>query len=74
MAGCASITSVKTIITNSQGEIWTVQSKRDALVKLEKDGVKLEVDNRGQLGVVQSLLGVLIMKTDVKLSNKEGAK
>jgi len=67
--GCA---SVKTTITNPQGEVWIVQSKKDALVKLEKEGVKIEVDNRGKLGLFENLLGIIFMKTDIELKNKEG--
>ena len=70
MAGCA----ITTTITSPQKEVWTIVSKKDALVKMEQDGVKIEVDNRGKLGIVESIFGVLIMKTDVKLSNKEGSQ
>lgn len=67
--GCA---SVKTTITNPQGEIWIVQSKKDALVKLEKKDIKIEVDNRGKLGLFENLMGIIFMKTDIELKNKEG--
>lgn len=69
IGGCA---SVKTIVTNPRGEVYTVQSKKDALVMMEKDGVKLTVDNRGKPGIFENLMGIMLMKTEVNLSNKDG--
>lgn len=69
VVGCA---SVKTTIINPQGEIYTIQSKKDALVIMEKDGVKLTVDNRGKLGLFENLMGIIFMKTDIEIKNKEG--
>ena len=68
IAGCTTIT---TTIEDPHGEIWTVVSKKDSLVKLEKDGVKVEVNNQGKLGIIESIFGVLIMKTDIEISNKD---
>jgi len=65
--GCA---SVKTTITNPQGETYIVQSKKDALVTMKKDGVELIVDNRGKLGLFENLMGIIFMKTDIELKNK----
>lgn len=69
MAGCAAIT---TIIEDPQGETWTVVSKKDALVKLEKDNIKIEVNNQGKPGIFENLMGIMLMKTEVNLSNKDG--
>lgn len=69
-ASCA-IATIKTTIEDPHGKIWAVISKKDSLVKLEKDGVKLEVNNQGKLGIIESIFGVLIMKTDIEISNKE---
>ena len=66
--GCATIT---TTIEDPEGNIWTVVSKKDSIVKLDNDGVKLEVNNQGKLGIIESIFGVLIMKTDIELSNKD---
>lgn len=73
LTGCATTLdgTYKTTIEDPHGEIWTVISKKDSLVKLEKNGVKLEVNNQGKLGIVESIFGVLILKTDIELSNKE---
>ena len=68
---CASCASITTTIEDPHGEIWTVVSKKDSLVKLEKDGVKLEINNQGRLGIIESIFGVLIMKTDIEISNKD---
>lgn len=68
MIGCASVT---TTIEDSHGEIWTVISKKDALVKLKTAEYELTLDNRGKLGIIESIFGVLIMKTDIEISNKE---
>jgi hypothetical protein len=67
-AGC----SVKTVITMPDGDIYCVQSKKDALVKLEKDNIKLEVNNQGKPGIFENLMGIMLMKTEVNLSNKDG--
>lgn len=69
IVGCASI---KTTITDPNGGTWAIVSKKDSLVKIEKAGVKVEVNNQGKLGIVESIFGVLIMKTDIELKNKEG--
>lgn len=68
LIGCAAI---RTTITDPQGEVYVVMSKKDALVTMEKDGVKLTVDNRGKMGLFENLMGVLLMKTDVEISNKD---
>ena len=67
--GCA---TVKTTVADPQGETWTIVSKKDALVKFKTKNMEGEVDNRGKLGFVESIFGVLIMKTDIKIQNKEG--
>jgi len=67
-----SCASVKTTIMNPQGEIYTIQSKKDALVTMKKDGVELIVDNRGKLGLFENLMGIIFMKTDIEIKNKEG--
>ena len=67
--GCA---SVKTTITSPQGDIWEVQSKKDALVTLKQNEVEITVDNRGKLGLFENLMGIIFMKTDIELKNKEG--
>lgn len=72
LVGCVGCASVKTTITSPDKEIWVVQSKKDALVKLEKEGTKIEVDNRGKLGLFENLMGIIFMKTDIDLKNKGG--
>ena len=67
--GCA---AVKTTITSPDMEIWTVQSKKDALVTLKQENVEITVDNRGKLGLFENLMGIIFMKTDIELKNKEG--
>lgn len=69
--GCA---AVETTITNPQGDMWIVQSKRDACVTMKKDGVELIVDNKGKLGLFENLMGIIFMKTDVEIKNKEGSR
>jgi len=69
--GCA---SVKTTITDPQGETYTIQSKKDALVVLKQGDTELTVDNRGKMGIFENLMSIMLMKTDINLKNKEGAK
>lgn len=69
LVGCASI---RTTIENPQGEIFTIISKKDALVTYKQNKVEITVDNRGKLGLFENLLGIIVMKTDVELKNKEG--
>lgn len=68
IAGCASIV---TTVEDPHGKTWTVVSKKDSFVKLEKNGVKLEVNNQGKPGIFENLMGIMLMKTEVNLSNKE---
>lgn len=69
LTGCA---SVETMVVDPQGETYTVRSKRDACITMKKDGVELIVDNRGKMGLFENLMGILLMKTDINLKNKEG--
>lgn len=69
LVGCAAIT---TTIEDPIGEVYTVVSKKDALVKFERDGVKIEVDNRGKIGWIEGLMQYILAKPDIKLSNKDG--
>lgn len=69
--GC---TSIKTTITDPNGQVYIVESKKDALVTFHKDNVNLVVDNRGKMGVFENLMGIMLMKTEVSLKNKDGTK
>lgn len=66
--------SAKMTITDPDGRIWKIVSKKNALVKYKDPNVDITVDNRGKLGVVESVFGVLMLKTDINLSNKEGTQ
>lgn len=78
ITGCA----VTTTIIDPCGNTWKIISKKDALVKLEKEetkleiktGIKIEVDNRGKLGLFENLMGIIFMKTDIDIKNKEGSR
>jgi hypothetical protein len=69
VVGCA---SVKTTVVGPQGAIYTVQSKKDALVVLKQGDMELTVDNRGKMGIFENLMGIMLMKTEINLKNKEG--
>ena len=69
---CASCASVMTTVENPQGEIFTIKSKKDALVTLKQGDTELTVDNRGKMGIFENLMGILLMKTDINLKNKDG--
>lgn len=69
VAGCATI---KTTVTDPQGKVYVVESKKDALVTYKKDDVNLVVDNRGKMGIFENLMGIMLMKTEINLKNKDG--
>ena len=71
MAGCASVKTTIKLPCGQDVEIW---SKKDALVTFKTKDIEGTVDNRGKLGILESIFGVLILKTDVNLSNKEGTQ
>lgn len=71
---CISCSTVKTIITMPDNSVITVQSKRNGLVMLKKDGIDLTIDNKKPMGVFENLMGILLMKTEINLKNKEGAQ
>ena len=71
MVGCATAVT-KTTITNPSNEVWVVHSKSDALVKIEQEGVKVEVDNRGKTGFWEGIMQYLLIKPNISLSNMEG--
>lgn len=70
MVGCTTIT--RTTITSPSNEVWVVHSKSDALVKIEWEGAKVEVDNRGKTGFWEGLIQYLLIKPNINLSNMEG--
>ncbi len=67
--GCA---SVKTTIKLPDGKNVEIWSKKDALVEFKTSGIEGLVDNRGKLGLFENLMGIIFMKTDIELKNKEG--
>ena len=73
LSGCAG--TVKTIIEIPEGnKVCIVQSKKDALVKVEKDGIKIEIDNRGAPGWFEMWIQHLMFKAapTIELGNKAG--
>jgi len=53
--------SVNTTITTPKGDVYSIYSKKDALVKYEKDAVKVEVDNRGSPGLFETFINSTMM-------------
>jgi len=70
LIGCSGFTNVKTTVKDPKGEVWTVMSKSDALVKIKKDGAEVEVDNRGKVGFWEGIMQYLLVKPEVKIQNK----
>ena len=66
LSGC-SLMNVKTTITNPQGEVWTVESKSDALVQIKTKDVEITVDNRGKMSAFEAILGIVMTNTNVNL-------
>lgn len=53
------------------GKIIEIQNKPDGFVNVKIDGMDITVDNKKPLGVIQSLIGLGIMKTNIEISNKD---
>ncbi|KKL76028.1 hypothetical protein LCGC14_2048950 [marine sediment metagenome] len=61
LAACASGNIITTIKMPDKKEVYEVSSKSDALVSIEKNGVKVTVDNRGRPGFFEQLLGAMFL-------------
>lgn len=72
IVGCASLNTTETRVVTPEGDIYIVNSKKNAMVTLRKKGTELIVDNRGKMGLFENLMGIMLMKTDINLKNKEG--
>jgi hypothetical protein len=68
MMGCTTLT---TKIIMPDGKIIEIQNKPDGFVNVKIDGMDITVDNKKPLGVIQSLIGLGIMKTNIEISNKD---
>ena len=55
--------TVKTRIVEPDGSTYTVTSKSDARVVMERGSLKITIDNRGKPNIFESLLGWLLLKT-----------
>lgn len=67
MAGCAVTTTIKT----DPNGTYTVRSKSDALVVMERskdDDLKITVDNRGRPGLLEQILGIAVTRTTVDVN------
>lgn len=72
LVGCSSLEMIQTTVTTPKGHVYIVDSKRDALVSLKEGESEVIVDNRGKTGVLENIMGMMLMKTDFRMSNKEG--
>ena len=71
--GCAA--KIQTIVTDPQGQVWTVESKSDSLVEIKRaDGVVVKVDNRGKPTFFETYMQYLLIKSapNIELSNQPG--
>lgn len=59
MYGC----TVKTHITEPDGNVYTIKSGSDALIIMKRPDWEVTVDNRGKSNIFESLLGWLLLKT-----------
>ena len=71
LIGC-SVLNITTKIETPTGEVYTVNSKSDALVTYKRGDTAVTVDNRGRMSAFESVLGIVAGKTELNLSNKEG--
>ena len=52
---------ISTIKMPDKTEVYEVSSKSDALVTIERNGVKVTVDNRGRPGMFEQILGAFFL-------------
>lgn len=62
-SACASLTQVKTEITDPEGKIWLVTSKSDAYIEIKRpDGTMVKVDNRGGTGFFRAYMEYMLIR------------
>ena len=61
LAGC----SVKTTITDPDGRMYVVKSRKNAVVDFKKDGTEIHIDNRGLHGFISELVGAVAVGNNV---------
>lgn len=63
LSACASLTHVKTEITDPEGKIWVVKSKSDAFIEIKRpDGTMVKVDNRGGTGFFRAYMEYMLIR------------
>ena len=55
--------TTKTQIIEPDGSIYTIKSKTDSLVVMNRGDWNITVDNRGKPNIFESLLGWMLLKT-----------
>ena len=66
LAGCYPI---KTKIMDRDGMIFCLESVKEAVVTMKRDGVEITIDNRGRPGVLENMMGILMLKTDIAVGD-----
>lgn len=57
LSGC----SIKTTITDPDGRIYIVKSRKNALIEYKEKDVEIKIDNRGNRGFIEQVFGALLI-------------
>lgn len=57
LSGC----SVKTTITDPEGRMYVVHSRKNAVVDFKDNKVSMHIDNRGLHGFISELVGAVVV-------------
>ena len=61
LSGC----SVKTTITDPDGRMYVVNSRKNAVVEYSEGNAKIRIDNRGLHGFISELIGAVVVGNNV---------
>lgn len=61
ICGC----TVKTTITDPDGRMYIVNSRKNAIVSFKKDGADIMIDNRGLHGFISELIGAVAVGNNI---------
>lgn len=64
-----SCSNIQTTIQWDDGSVFIIDSKKDALVQIEKDEKKVIVDNRGRPGFIEQVFGAFIVD-DIEITEE----
>ena len=61
LQGC----SVKTTITDPDGRMYVVHSRKNAVVEYSEGNANIKIDNRGLHGFIEQIIGAVVVGNNV---------